>query len=272
MSRRIPTKGGNRPATATDASAQRRRGAADQAVYRALVEAITDHRLPPGTPLPEDRLASAFGYSRSVIRQALQLVAHDRLVEQRPNHTAAVARPAFEEARDVFAARTMLEVPLVAEAARRVNGDDLAALEHNLAQERVAIEAGDRHSQLRLSGEFHRLIASLAGNRVMARFVGQLVSRSALILALYEPAGRPSCSAADHAALLAAIAGHDSDAAQSRMAAHLENLAQNLTPAPEPRTVDFRALFAPRQPGIAVPPQRARTQRTTRAGSARVRS
>ncbi len=270
MPRRIAAKGGNGPTAASDASAERRRGAADQAVYRALVEAITDHRLPPGTPLPEDRLAAAFGYSRSVIRQALQLVAHDRLVEQRPNHTAAVAKPAFEEARDVFAARSMLEVPLVAEAARRAGRDDLALLERNLAEERLAIEAGERHTQLRLSGEFHRLIAALAGNRVMARFVGQLVSRSALILALYEPAGQPSCSAADHAALLAAIAAHDPAAAQSRMALHLAHLAENLAPAPEPRTIDFQALFAPRP--AATPPRPRGVRRSTTLRQTGVRS
>jgi len=268
MSKRILAKGGAAPTP--DAPTLRRRGAADQAVYRALVEAITDHRLPPGTPLPEDRLAAAFGYSRSVIRQALQLAGHDGLVEQRPNHTAAVARPAYEEARDIFAARKMLEVPLVAEAARRAGRNDLAALEHNLAEERVAIEAGDRHAQLRLSGEFHRLIASLAGNRVTTRFVGQLVSRSALILALYEPPGRPSCSAADHAALLAAIAAHDPAEAQGCMAAHLERLAEDLAPTPAPRTIDFRALFAPKA-AIATPPQRARRQRSTRAAAARGR-
>lgn len=254
------------------AAAPRRRGAADQAVYRALVEAITDHRLPPGTPLPEDRLAAAFGYSRSVIRQALQLAAHDGLAEQRPNHTAAVARPAFEEARDVFAARMMLEVPLVAEAARRADRRDLARLKDNLAAEQAAIEAGDRHRQLRLSGEFHRLIAALAGNRVMVRFVGHLVSRSALILALYEPAGHPSCSAAEHAALLGAIAANDPEAAETHMSRHLAHLAAGLTPAPEPRTIDFRALFAVRTEVAPSPGSKARVARTPSTRPARERA
>ncbi len=272
MGRRIQARGGGGVVVAARAPDARRRGAAEQAVYRALVEAITDHRLPPGTPLPEDRLAGAFGYSRSVIRQALQLAAHDRLVEQRPNHTAAVARPAFEEARDVFAARMMLEVPLVAEAARRVDGRDLTRLNDNLAAERIAIEAGDRHQQLRLSGEFHRLIAALAGNRVMVRFVGHLVSRSALILALYEPAGQPSCSAADHAALLAAIAANDPEAAEAHMSRHLEHLAASLTPAPEPRTIDFRALFAARSTAPPPLPKRAAAVRPVRGSPRRARA
>lgn len=272
MSRRIPPSRGNGALAAGDGPRRRPRGAADQAVYRALVEAITGHRLPPGTPLPEDRLAAAFGYSRSVIRQALQLVAHDRLVEQRPNHTAAVARPAFQEARDVFAARRMVEVPLVAAAARRATGTELAALEDNLAEERKAIAAGERHRQLRFSGEFHHLIASLAGNPVMARFVGQLVSQSALILALYEPVGHPTCSAGEHAALLAAIAAHDPAQAESCMAAHLERLAANLVPAPEPRAIDFRALFATKPTAFSALPQRPQRRRTASPRSVQERS
>ncbi|MGH7120639.1 MAG: GntR family transcriptional regulator [Acetobacteraceae bacterium] len=267
MNRRVTLAHADGALTAAGGPAQRPRGAADHTVYRALVEAITDHRLPPGTPLPEDRLASAFGYSRSVIRQALQLAAHDRLVEQRPNHTAFVARPAFQEARDVFAARRMVEVPLVAVAAERADHAHLAALEDNLADERLAIAAGQRHSQLHLSGEFHRLIAALAGNPVIARFVGQLVSQSALILALYESVGQPSCSAAEHAALLAAIADHDPAAAESRMAAHLERLAANLAPAPEPRAIDFRTLFATKPAEISAPRPRAHRRRTALTGA-----
>lgn len=220
------------------------RGAADRAISRTLLEAITDHRLPPGTPLPEDRLALAFGCSRTIIRQAMRLLVHEKLVEHRPNRTAAVARPSFDEARDIFAARAMVEVPLVATAVRRAQREDLAALERNLAEERIAIAAGDRRAQLRLSGEFHRLIAAIAGNRVLAGFIGQLVSRSALILALYEPAVRPSCASADHSALLAAITGRESERAQRLMAAHLAQLEQDLAPMPAPRAIDFAALFS----------------------------
>ena len=43
----------------------------DQAIYERMVSAILDHQLPPGTKLVEDRLAAAFGVSRTRIRPVL---------------------------------------------------------------------------------------------------------------------------------------------------------------------------------------------------------
>ncbi len=223
------------------------RGAADRAIYRAILAAITDHRLAPGTRLPEDRLAAAFGCSRTVVRQALQLLVHDRLLEQLPNRTAAVARPGFDEVRELFAARATIEGPLVAAAARRAGAADIAALKRNIEEEEAATAASDRQGELRLTGEFHRLIATIAGNRTLAGFVGQLVSRTALVLALYESGGAPSCSKHDHAALLAAIAAGKEREAQNLMAAHLARLEAGLKPRPAPRELDLAALFFPRR-------------------------
>ena len=222
------------------------RGGADRVVYRAILAAITDHRLVPGARLTEDRLAAAFGCSRTIVRQALQLLVHDRLLEQLPNRTAAVARPGFNEVREVFAARATIEVPLAA-AARRADPDGIAALRRNIEEEEAATAAGDRQAELRLTGEFHRLIATISGNRTLAGFVGQLVSRTALILALYETAGAPSCSKHDHGALLAAIAARKERDAQALMAAHLARLEAGLKPRPAPRELDLVALFAPRR-------------------------
>jgi DNA-binding GntR family transcriptional regulator len=230
------------------------RGAADRVVYRAILAAITDHRLAPGTRLTEDRLAAAFGCSRTIVRQALQLLVHDRLLEQLPNRTAAVARPDFDEVREVFAARATIEVPLVAAAARRASAADIASLRRNIEQEKAATEAGDRTAELRLTGEFHRLIAAMSGNRTLAGFVGQLVSRSALILALYENAGTPPCSRHDHAALLAAIASGKAREAQNLMAAHLARLEAGLKPRPASRELDLASLFSPRRGRVATRP------------------
>ena len=62
-------------------------------IYSALRDAIISHRLGPGTKLPEDELASIYSVSRTVIRAALQALAHDRLARLEPNRGAFVAQP-----------------------------------------------------------------------------------------------------------------------------------------------------------------------------------
>src|SRR4051794_21857960 len=91
-----------KPASPSAKRPVKRRGDSDQRVHDALYLAIINHRISPGSPLQEDALAEAFGLSRTVVRKALQRLAHERLVELVPNKGASVAQPTAEEARHVF--------------------------------------------------------------------------------------------------------------------------------------------------------------------------
>lgn len=69
-------------------------------VYEALRAAILSHHLSPGTKLPEDEIGDVYSVSRTVVRAALQALAHDRLVTLEPKRGAFVAQPSKQEARD----------------------------------------------------------------------------------------------------------------------------------------------------------------------------
>jgi DNA-binding GntR family transcriptional regulator len=65
----------------------------DQAIYERMVSAILDHQLPPGTKLVEDRLAAAFGVSRTRIRPVLVRLANEKVVTLTPNRGPGDHRP-----------------------------------------------------------------------------------------------------------------------------------------------------------------------------------
>ena len=67
-----------------------------------LRNAIIDGVFKPGERLVERVLCERLGVSRTVVRAALQQLAHDRLVELRRNRGAYVAQPSVREAREVF--------------------------------------------------------------------------------------------------------------------------------------------------------------------------
>ncbi|WP_144007040.1 GntR family transcriptional regulator, partial [Pelomonas sp. KK5] len=56
--------------------------------YAGLRRAIVEHALPPGTKLPEDKLAEQFGVSRTLVRAALAQLAADGLVDIGNKRTA----------------------------------------------------------------------------------------------------------------------------------------------------------------------------------------
>jgi DNA-binding GntR family transcriptional regulator len=83
-------------------------------IYRALRLAIIEQALEPGAKLPEDAIGERFGASRTIVRSALGRLAAEGLVELRRNRGAAVATPAWEDARDTFDVRLGLERLVVA--------------------------------------------------------------------------------------------------------------------------------------------------------------
>jgi DNA-binding GntR family transcriptional regulator len=197
-------------------------------IHEALLAAILDHRLPPGARLPEDELGAIYGVSRTIVRSALQALAHERVVTIEPNRGAHVAEPTAEEARHVFEARSVIEPRLAAMAAGLATSKDGARLKRHIRDENAALAAGDAGRAIALSGAFHLAIAEIASQPILSGFVRELVSRSSLIIALYWRRPDAICERHAHAALADAIAKGDGKRAADLMMSHLVDLLSGL--------------------------------------------
>lgn len=193
-----------------------------------ISRAIHEHRLAPGTKLSEEEVAATFDVSRTIVRSALQRLAHDRLVELKRNRGAFVAQPSVREAREVFEARALLEPRTARSAAERAGPDDIASLRRHIDDEHAAMAQGDAGRALYLSGLFHVEIARIADQATIAAFIGQLVARSSLVIALYWERRRALCESHSHHALLQALDHKDGARAQELMTSHLVDLFASL--------------------------------------------
>ena len=216
--------------TETTTAPVQKRGltAVDERIYRAVVNAVMSHRLPPGTRLGEAEFCDLYGVSRTTVRKALQRLAHDHIIELRPNRGAVVASPSPKEARDVFAARRALEREIVPLVVQRATPASLRAIRAAIEAEEAARRSAARAAWIRLGGEFHLLLAELAGNAVLQRFMAELVSRCSLIIALYENPGAPMCCNHDHQQLLALIESGDAARATALIEHHLVEIEARL--------------------------------------------
>ena len=201
-----------------------------------LALAIHEHRLAPGTRLGEDELAAIFGVSRTVVRAALQQLAHEKLVTLVRNRGASVAQPSVREAREVFEARALLEPRTARSAAERATKSDIARLKAHGEAEHAALHAGDNGRALHLSGLFHIEIARIADQDTILDFITKLVARSSLVIALYWQRRTAICENHAHDALIRAFETKDADLAEELMKGHLLDLLTSLdlrnTPAP----------------------------------------
>ena len=225
-------------------TAVRRRPPSDDEIVERLLAAILEHRLPPGTKLGEDRLAETFGVSRTRIRQVLFRLAAEKVVKQIANRGAFVAEPSVEEARDVFDARAAIEPLLASRVAERAGAAEVARLREHVTREQAAHQTDDLRAQIKLSGEFHTLVADMAGNAVLAATLRELVARSSLIIAVYGTRGGSDCAADEHLRLVDAVRRHDAAQASKVMREHLAHVERTLDLHTRPSAeIDLRAVL-----------------------------
>lgn len=212
-------------------------------IHARLQNAILEHRLPPGTKLGEDRLAEIFGVSRARVRQVLTRLAHELLVEIFPQRGAFVARPTPEQARDVFEARRVVEPAVVQRLIATRSPAKLKRLRQHLAKEEAARQRGDTRAIIRLSGEFHRVLAEQAGNSAFVRAMRDLTAVTCLIISLYNAPTAHSCRADEHASLVDAIDRGDAALAVQLVLEHLAHIERSLVLHDDGAGVDLESVL-----------------------------
>jgi DNA-binding GntR family transcriptional regulator len=198
-------------------------------IRQAIEEDILAGRLAPGTKLDEDGLAERHGASRTPVREALQHLASQGLIELRPHAGAYVPTRSVVELAEMFEPMAFLEGACAALAARRHSADDrrLLAAAHDRCAEAakrddpVAFYAANRH--------FHGCIYHAAHNRYLAAQTTQLANRLEAYRreATFHP-GLMSLTMAEHERILAAIFAMDEVVAGAQMRSHLDTLRDDV--------------------------------------------
>jgi len=213
-------------------------------IVQSLTRAIIEHRLLPGSKLAEQKLADHFGVSRTLVRQALLQLAQQQLVTLEPARGAFVAAPSADEARQVFAVRRMLECEMARAFASQVTPAMARELRKHIAREKRAVEQDDASSRTGLLGDFHVHMAELMGNQVLARLLGQLISRCALITLMYQSSHDAVHSHDEHVEIARALAAGDGELAARLMAEHLSHVEAHLTSGRGYPSNDIRQALA----------------------------
>jgi DNA-binding GntR family transcriptional regulator len=201
-------------------------------IHARIYTAIVEHRLQPGTKLTEERIAELFSVSRTQVRGVLQRLAVEQLVTLVHNRGAFVATPTAEEAQDVLDVRRTLEPAVVARLIRRIAAgqarDAVKQLRRLVKREQQAHASGDRRTAVRLSGEFHVLLAELSGSRISLRLMRELTPLTCLAILSFEAPTAAACPNDEHARLVDAIEAGDTKKAAALMVEHLHHIERAL--------------------------------------------
>jgi DNA-binding GntR family transcriptional regulator len=204
--------------------AERRNGGVNTRarVYTSLRDAIVRADLAPGRQLSENELAASLGVSRTPVREALVRLRDDRLVEIVPQLGTFVSPISDGAVADAQFIREALECAAVRAAAARVSAADLAALDALLEAQERSEDTQDFDAFYELDDRFHQMICDLSGRsvwRITQRAKGHLNRIRRLSLPM------PSYIAemiAEHREIVARLAEHDTDGAESALRHHLQ--------------------------------------------------
>ncbi|MCS5558518.1 MAG: FCD domain-containing protein [Oceanospirillaceae bacterium] len=105
---------------------------------------------------------------------------------------------------------------------------DITRLNTHMALEQQAFVNNDRHELIRLSGEFHLLVASFQDNQLLTGFMQTLVTESSLITGMYGQHSFTNCPPSEHQRLVDAITSQDQTLALELMLAHLQHIEADL--------------------------------------------
>jgi DNA-binding GntR family transcriptional regulator len=192
--------------------------------YRQLYAAIVDQRLSAGARLTETALAEILASSRRHVDKALWRLSEQRLVQLRRNAGAWVAAPSFAEAREIYELRLILEAAVVRKLCDTLRPEGMKLLKQNLDAEMKARQLRDQRKAVRLSGEFHIILARLSQSLELERQVELLVARTSLVTQLYANPDALGCWHHQHTDLIDVLSRRDADKAALLMQQHLREL------------------------------------------------
>ncbi|MFC0139914.1 GntR family transcriptional regulator [Erwinia mallotivora] len=217
----------------------------DEPIYQALLTAIVEQQLPPGSKLPEEPLAEIFGISRTGIRKVLQRLAAVQMIVLTPKRGAQVATPSVEEAQDIFRTRALIECANLPAVLARCQSTHLAALEKLIRLEQQAHQDHHGPAAIRHSAAFHVQLQAIGGNIVLTEMVMRLAQRSSLVVAAYGAPWQQGCRCDDHDQLIKLIRKKDPQPLADAMRQHFSHIVASLRFERGGETLpDFARLFA----------------------------
>jgi DNA-binding GntR family transcriptional regulator len=222
--------------TTTLATVQRRDDVGDpvgETAYRRIRTDIIFGRLAPGQKLTLERMKEAYSASVSTLREILNRLASESLIEAEGAKGFEVMPTSQNNLRQVASMRQLLECHALKESFE--SGDmewegRVVAAHHKLAQMEKRMTTGDRtdaEAWKRYDWEFHHALISACGSQVLLETHATIYDRYLryqMIAAVY----RGEAASGEHRTLLESALVRDWRTAQKALAKHVQDCVDQM--------------------------------------------
>lgn len=183
---------------------------------------ILEGRLDPGTWVRQESIAQSLGVSRFPVREAIEKLAEEGLVEVVPHRGTVVRLPTARQILEVYEVRATLDGMAARLAARRATRETTARMREVAERTRAAAMRGEELTGLNL--EFHGALRQASDNELLGRILHQIEDTIRRFGATTYRASGPGLAAVDeHDAIIDAVEVGDESLAETRAIAHMHN-------------------------------------------------
>lgn len=202
------------------------KGRVTDVVYATLRQAILQRGLAAGERLHVDQLAKQLSVSRTPVREALNLLSAEGLVDIVPRSGTFVKHLSAQDLEEVFDVRICLEAFAAECVARRgLSAEEVSKLREILSSAPTGKTDEERAlSHAERNRAFHEAIVELAGNRKLVQLYTGLNAHTMMAFIHYASPGwweRWEMEQEEHERIVAALERQDPRAAKTAMEAHL---------------------------------------------------
>jgi DNA-binding GntR family transcriptional regulator len=203
--------------------------------YETLRDRILQGDLSSGQRLAVRELAESLGVSVTPVRDAVNRLAADGLVEVSPRRGTVVASFTPRDVRELYDLRVMLEPAAAEVAALRLSEEELGDLRQLATRlhpfdDIASPDAASFLREGRIHHEFHRAIVRGARNRRLDALFEEIQANLGVMRAMVYPRLflRREQQRRVHIEIVEALEGRDPALARARLAAHLEKSRDDL--------------------------------------------
>jgi DNA-binding GntR family transcriptional regulator len=193
--------------------------------YERIKDAIRHGALQPGEPLSETRLSQLLGISRTPVREALQGLAQEGLVQIIPGRAITVAAPSIDDALNAIQVRSILEPAVVRLSTEAMQTGQLERLWQALLTMEEAAARGDRAAWTNADTQFHEIISAACPNRLLGELSLQIRNRMSYVaIDTKTSSERLAECTVEHRTVVERMAERDAPGAEQAMREHIKML------------------------------------------------
>lgn len=193
--------------------------------------AILANEIKPGEWLRQEQLAQKFGVSQTPVREALQDLVSEGVVERIPYRGIRVVEFTLTDLRDLYACRAFMEGLAARYAAQHITPEEIAEL-RRIVDEMSAVFAQKRWDEYReLNRRFHQIIYTASHHPFLIRLLNQLWTAFPTMMLSNFPGPireRRTLNTREHRAIIAALQARASTRAERLVRQHIQESARRI--------------------------------------------